>query len=230
MLTNQTQTILKSLLNINNSLIISYPKMIIIDEFKSIPGMIDLSKLEEPFEEFGIFDGAKFLSALEMFTDPSITLKDNIIYTKDQNSDMKYVVSDPSSLEDCTIDEDLIATTVAAPSILEFQINTEMINKIKKASSVFKTMDALFLIKNDNDILLEVGSKNNFHSSDNSYSIKMTPDVSNNEDLKLAIPLENILKLPTVNYNVMVKYNKNNGDYRIVLQNDIYTFMLSLMK
>ncbi len=229
MLSQQTQTILKSLLQINNSFVISYPKFTIIDEFKSLPGIIDISSFETEFEEFGIFDGANFLNALDLMQNPAVTFKNNMITAKDENSVMNFVTSNPSSLEECVTNEKIITTTEAVPSVMEFNFNVDTIAKIKKAAGIFKTMDALFLVK-DSDVYLKIGSKTNFVASDNSYSLKIQTLIDETETISLAIPLENILKLPQVDYKCMVKYNKEKDIYRIVLKNEIYTFILSLMK
>lgn len=232
MLSQQTQTILKSLLQINNSFVVQYPKFTIIDEFKSLPGVINISAFETEFEEFGIFDGANFLSALDLLQNPVITLKGNMIQAKDENSVMNFVTSDPSSLEESCTNEKIITTTEAVESVMEFIFNVDTISKIKKAAGIFKTMDTLFLVKSENDseVYLKIGSKTNFVSSDNSYSLKIQPTINKTSNINLAIPLENILKLPQVDYICMVKYNEEKDMHRIILKNEIYTFLLSLMK
>ena len=66
MINKQTQTVLKSLLPINNSFVVNYPNMTIVDEYKTLMGRVNLSKLDDAIPEFGIFDGARFLSAIDL--------------------------------------------------------------------------------------------------------------------------------------------------------------------
>ncbi len=230
MITKQTQGILKSLLPINKSFVVSYPKMTITDEYRSLPGLIDLSHFEEEFKEFGIYDGGNFLDALGLIEDAEITIKDNIMHIKGPNETSEFCVSDPSVLEDSVANEKVITSTEAIASILEFEFNEGIIKKIKKASGVFKTLDALYLVKENGKVFLKIGSKNNFKSSENSYSVGIEPTLDEAGDLELAIPLENILKLPETDYTMMVKYNTERDAYRIVMKNEVYTFILSLMK
>jgi len=227
MLTKNTQNILKSILPINNSFIVSYPHLVIIDEFKSIIGKIDISKLEDDFDEFGIYDGTNFLNALDLLEDPEISLKDNLVIAKDKDSIVKFITSDPSSLEDSTISEEVITTTLAIDSVLEYDINADTLNRIKKAAGVFKTMDTLFI--NNPDCTMQIGAYESFDRSQNTYSIKVEPEVDKNKEFELPLPLENILKLPAVDYRVKIKYNEERDAYRVVFENEIYTFIISIV-
>ncbi len=227
MLTKNTQNILKSILPISNSFIVSYPHLVIIDEFKSIIGKIDISKLEDDFDEFGIYDGTNFLNALDLLEDPEISLKDNLVIAKDKDSIVKFITSDPSSLEDSTISEEVITTTLAIDSVLEYDINADTLNRIKKAAGVFKTMDTLFI--NNPNCTMQIGAYESFDRSQNTYSIKVKPEVDKNKEFELPLPLENILKLPAVDYRVKIKYNEERDAYRVVFENEIYTFIISIV-
>ena len=228
MLTKQTQQILKSLVSINNSFIVTYPEMTITDEFKSLIGIVNISYFESEFKEFGIFDGTSFLSSLDLLEDPSITFEDNLIKAKDKNTSMNFLTSFPSTLEDCVVNKVLIEKTVAVDSLLEFEFNEEILSKIKKASSVFKIFNTLF-VENVNGVLsLRIGSKDTFNKSENAYSINI--GTNSEKDFSLSVPLENILKLPNTGYTLKVKYNQERDVYRIVMDNEIYTFVLSLME
>jgi hypothetical protein len=226
MINNKTRTILKSLLSINNSMVIKYPTMTVSDTFKSIFCRVDLTKIDENFETFGIYDTSNFLSALDLLKDPEITLEDNKIIAKDQETKMQFVTSDVDSL-DSTFKESIIDRTMEFPSLINFDFTTDMLNKIKKAAGVFKTMDCLYL-NNNTTVDVELGQFETFEISQNTYTIQIPTPVSDKE-FKLAIPLENILKLPSTDYKLEVRYNEEKNAYRIVFKNEIYTFILSLM-
>ncbi len=231
MLNKNTQTVLKSLLPINNSFVVNYPTMTIIDEYKTLMGKVDLSITADQLPEFGIFDGARFLSALDLLEgDSEITLQDNLIVAKDANSEMEFLTSQPSSLEDAVAKEAVITSTEAIASVLECEVTIDTLNKLKKAAGVFKVMNTLFLTKNGPDIAMKIGSKENFNMSKDSYNIKVQPSLDEANNFELPIPLENIMKLPVADYTLKVKHNAERDVYRVILTNDIYTFLFTLMK
>jgi len=228
MINNKTRTILKSLLGLNNSMVISYPTMTLTDSFKSIFCRVNLKDIDEEFETIGIYDAANFLSALELLDDPKIEIKDNIIKATDTESTMEFVTTDVDSLSETVFKESIVDRTMDFPSLIEFKFTTDMLNKIKKAAGVFKTADTMFL-NNSDKVSISLGQFESFETSQNTFSINVDTEPSKKE-FKLAVPLENILKLPNVNYDFEVRYNEEKDAYRIVLKNEIYTFILSLMK
>lgn len=230
MLNKNTQTVLKSLLSINNSFVISYPKMTIVDEYKTMMGMIDMEKLGDSFEEFGIYDAGKFLSALDLMDEANFELKNNLLVATDSTSSMDFLTSMPSSLPDAVAKESVITTTAAIDSVMEYGIDIDTLTKLKKAAGIFKTMDALFLKKESDEVTMKMGSKDAFNASNNSYNIKIAPDMDTANDFELPIPLENILKLPLVDYTVKIKHNAERDMYRVLFTNEIYTFVFTLMK
>ncbi len=229
MLNNNTQEVLKSLLPMNNSFVVDYPSMTIVDEHKTMMGRINTEILDDEFETFGIYDGANFLSALGLLDNAEIELKDNLIVAKDDNTVMNFLTSSPSSLEDSVAKHSVFDTTLAAESVLEFEITVDTINRLKKAAGVFKTMNALSIVKSD-DVYMKMATKDTFAASKNEFNVKITPDLDIAQSFDISIPLENILKLPVVDYTVKVKYNKDKDVYRVIFHNEIYTILFTLMK
>lgn len=229
MINNDTRTLLKSLLQVNNSMIIE-PTMHGCDEFRSILFRANLGELEEDFEEFGIFDTTSFLSALELLEEPTISIKDNLIVANDEYSTMNFVTSDPSTLEDVQINPKVIDSTLAIDTVLSFPFGTELINKIKKSAGVFKTFDTVFLINTPNGTEMKVGAKDSFSKSNNSFAVSMDSDINVNKEFELAIPLDGLLKIPPMDYELHVKYNEAKDAYRVVLDNKLLTFVMSLKK
>lgn len=231
MITNETRTILKSLLSVNNEMIIE-PTMHGADEFKSIMFRANLNRLEDDFEEFGIYDTASFLNALELLDNPEITLEDNgsMIKAKDSNSEMKFVTSPPSSLDSVQINPRVIDSTLKIDTILEFSFDTELINTIKKTAGVFKTFDTAFLINSEEGTFLKLGAKDSFSRSNNSFSVKVDTVINTEKEFELAIPLEGFLKFPAMEYDFKVKHNEEKDAYRVILENELLIFLLSLKR
>lgn len=226
MLNKKTQQVLKSLLGVNNSMIVS-KDMTVVDEFKTLLGKVNLGLLEDDIKEFGLYDAGGFLNAVSLLDDPTIELEKNLLKIKDQNTSIEYVITDLSALEDCVVDPEIIETTQNTSSVLDFELTQEVLDKIKKASSVFKTSDALYIISSGGKTTLKVATKESFVSSRNSFSISI--DASSEKDFELPIPLENIMKIPSVGYTVSLKYNQERDAYRVVLSNEIYTFVFTLL-
>lgn len=229
MINKDTRGILKSLISVNNSMIVE-PVMHGADEFKSILFRANLNELEEGIQEFGIFDMSSFLSSLDLLEDATVELDGNTITATDATSTLKFITSDISALEDIAIKPSIIDSTIQAPSTLEFNFGSELLTRIKKASGVFKTFDTAFLICDEGNVEVKLGSKDSFSRSNNSFAISVEPDMNAGRNFELAIPLESLLKVPGMDYTLQVKYNEAKDAYRIVLNNTILTFIMSLMK
>jgi len=226
MLNKDTLQILQSITGITNSAIISYPQTVIQNYNKDVIGIIDFSQKEdEGWDEFGIFDLSNFLGALSVLDNPTIELKENSIIAKDSDSEIQFVTSYPSALQDFTTTPSKVTTTLQADSVLEVEINTDTINRIRKGANVFKTLKDLFLVKEGNEFFIRTGNKKKFNSKENSYSIKLEPELSRGDDFEIAIPIDNFLSLPLINFNLSIK--EKNGQYRVTLTNNIFKFILS---
>jgi len=227
MLNTEARTILKEMVAINNSMIVA-PTMTGCDEFKGIIFKLNLDQVDPDIKEFGIFDSTSFLQAMDLLDDPTITLNDNVISAKDANTTIDYITSTPSSLDYIDIPTKNIDTTVAAESILEFGFGTDIINKIKKAKSVFKTFDTLFITNNDGKVNISIGNENTFSKNNNSWSTNIAPTLNTNKDFTIAVTLDSVMKLPVLDLVAKVKYNTERDTYRLVLMNDLITFVLNL--
>ncbi len=232
MVNQEVRTIMKSLIPINNSQIVE-KVMLFQDEFKTIVGQANLGEVDSdlPEDGFGIYDTSNFLASLDLLDDPEIVLENGTIIASDESSKLRFITSDPSQL-DIDVNPKVITTTLKVDSAMEFDIGSELLNKIKKASSVFKTFDTLFIIKEGRNVSLKIGSKDSFSKTNNSFSINIIPslDNGNDNDFELALPLESILKIPVMDYTFRIKHNIEKDVYRIVVDNDLLIFILSLMK
>ena len=197
------------------------------DEFKSLLFKANIGAIDDIPDEVGIFDTANFLAAMDLLEDPTITLKDKMITATDGDTTLQFLTSDVSSLDDVQVDVKKIDTTVAVPSTLEFLFTDEIVKKIKKASAVFKTFDTIWLI-NGRTPEIKLGTKNSFSKSNNAFSIKIDTTLNDGKDFNIALPIDSVLKVPSMEYNFQVKFNEARDSYRVVLANDLLTFVLSL--
>lgn len=226
MLNKETLQILQSITGITNSAIITYPITTIQNYNKNVIGTIDFSVNEDGgWEEFGIFDLSNFLGALTVLNDPKIILEDNTIIAKDEDSEIQFVTSYPDALQDFTTNPSKVETTLAVDSVIEVNISTDTINRIRKGANVFKTLKDLFLVKEGDNFYIRTGNKNKFNSKENSYSIKLEPELVKGDDFEIAIPINNFLTLPQIDFKLMIK--EKNGQYRVTLTNKIFKFVLS---
>ncbi len=229
MLTQETRTVLKSLIPVNNSMIIG-PVMHGCDEFKSILFRANLNKLEGDLTEFGIFDASNFLGALDLQESPSITIEDNLLVAKDENSTLKFLTSYISNLDEIQINPKIIDSTQVIESILEFDFGTDLINKIKKAAGIFKTFDTVFITSDGTNIELITGAKDSFSKSNNSFSISLLPTINKGKKFEIALPLDSLLKIPAMDYTLGIKYNEEKDKYRVILENELLVFIVSIKK
>jgi len=230
MLNINTQTLLKSLIPLNNSMVIQN-KMTGSDEFKNISYLANLDLIEDELEEFGIFDVGTFIQALELLEDPEISYDTSTkrIKAKDINTSLEYITSDASSLDYVQVDPNIITSTLNASSVLEADITKETLQKIKKAYGVFKNFDTLNIVGAPLvDAKLAISSLNTFSKNNNAWSMEIPASISPETEFDISIPLESIMKIPQMDYNLQVKYNKDRDAYRVILTNDLITFVLSL--
>jgi len=227
MLTQNTLTLLKSLIPLNNSMVIS-PKMTGADEFKNVTYLANLDLLEENIPVFGIFAMDQFTQAMELLDEPNITYnpKTKRIKAQDNNTDIEYITSDPASLDYAQVDPDVINSTLKADSVLTTEVTKDILQKIKKAYSVFKNFDTLNIIADDDGAKISISNLNTFSKNNNAWSMKI--DGEKTGKFNVALPLESIMKIPQADYTLIVKYNSAKDVYRVVLTNDLITFVMSL--
>jgi hypothetical protein len=229
MLNENSIQVLNSITNITNSAIISYPVTTITNSTRDILGNIDFSKLEdEGWKEFGIMDLSSFLNAIGILETPTIEQNDIFIKAYDPNSTIEFVTSYPSTLEDFTTNPEVIESTSRADSILEVGIDSTLFTKIKKGSSVFKNLRDLFIVKEGDKVYFKTGNKETFTSASNSYTHYLDPLVDKGKDFSLVIPIENFLNLPLMDFTMKIKYNQEKDAYRLLFENDIFKFILTL--
>ena len=227
MINSNTKELLKQLLPINNQMIIQNT-MTGADEFKSLLFKANIGAIDDIPEEVGIFDTANFLAAMDLLEDATVTLKNKMLTATDGDTTLQFLTSDVSSLDDVQVDVKKIDTTVAVPSTLEFMFTDEIVKKVKKASAVFKTFDTLWVINENRTTEIKLGTKNSFSKSNNAFSIKLDTTLNLGKEFSIALPIDSILKVPSMEYTFCVKYNEKRDAYRVTLENELLTFVMSL--
>jgi len=217
--------VLQSITNITNSVIVDYPITTIQNPSRDVIGNINFANVDEEFSSYGIFDLNSFLGALSVLDEPTINLEEGIIKAVDTDSSINFVTSSLASLEDFTTNPQKITSTVAFDSVVEVAIDIDLINRIRKGASVFKSLKDLFIVKEGAKLTLKTGNKESFSRQDNSYTINLNPTVNNGADFNIAIPIDNFLSLPAMDFTLAIK--EKNGQYRVVMQNEIFEFVLS---
>ena len=246
MFSPNTLKILDSITNINNSIVLEYP----ITSFKNQNGdimcNIDFTHLEsEEWTKFGIFDLSSFLNAISILDKPEIHNENGIITATDSNSEIRYLSSDPETLSFTVGNARVVDSTMNADSVAELKIDTKIFQKIRKGATVFKNLKDLiitneeigkggkgelkFITGNYNSGEFGIGAYNsytiNFEQGSNENSLN---GARVNRDFTIAIPIENFLALPPMEYTMAVKYNSERDSYRVTFFNEIFKFVLAI--
>jgi len=227
MLNKDAIQIIKGMSQINNQTVIDYPVSTISNPTRDVLGLVNFENITNDFESFGLYDTVAFLGALDILEDPKIEKNKNIIKAYDENSTIEYVTSDPSILSESTFDPKIVESTLNITPVVSCDIDVNTFNKIKKGVNVFKTLKDLFFVKSDNNFYIKTGNKETFTQSSNSYQLKLDCDIIGN-DFEIAIPAENFLSLPVMDYKLSI--HEKNGNYRISMINSIFKFVMAVKR
>jgi hypothetical protein len=228
MITKETREILKSLTTITDKFILETPKTVFTDEFKQIVCAIDTEVLGEDFEEpIYINDMTTFLSAVDLIDDPQISIKNRVINIKNDISSINYLTSDSKSMP--KTEYKVIESTKKFNSKINFTLNKDLIDTIRKAVSVFKNADTLFITKKGNSLELVVSVNETFDALSNDFSTTIEFE-GESDDFEIKVPVKSVLKIPAVEYNVEVKYNEDKDAYRLYLSNSIIEIVMSTIR
>jgi hypothetical protein len=211
LLSKKTQAILGDLASISTAAIIRYPITGIQDSGKSMVAFIDLSQFgEEEFEDYGIFNLSELLSVLGVIDNAKVTLDDGVITIKNDNSSIKYFTTNIDLLSQTFSANPKIPENIAAaPSAMEFKLESAVLEKLKKTSSLLK-LEHIVVASNDDSIDLTITGQNKVSS--NNFKIKIA-DATNTGVHNIIIDMENIKKLPASNYSVKVAQNAKTKSY-----------------
>jgi hypothetical protein len=163
----------------------------------AMKNIVAKADVEESFDkEVAIYDLNEFLASISLFTSPILEFNDGFVTIKEENSpknSLKYFYSDPSVVTSPN-------KTITMPSKeVEFTLNGENLNKLKRAAGVIQAPD-LVLEKKDADVFLTVKDKKNDTANTFSIDVDTKTEGSN---FKFFYKVEN-LKVMEGNYDVEI--------------------------
>ena len=194
-LSEHTVEVLKNFATINQNLVIKEGST--LTTMSAMKNIVAKADVEESFDkEVAIYDLNEFLASISLFTSPILEFNDGFVTIKEENSpknSLKYFYSDPSVVTSPN-------KTITMPSKeVEFTLNGENLNKLKRAAGVIQAPD-LVLEKKDTDVFLTVKDKKN--DTANTFSIDVDTKTEGN-NFKFFYKVEN-LKVMEGNYDVEI--------------------------
>ena len=194
-LSEHTIEVLKNFATINQNLVIKEGST--LTTMSAMKNIVAKADVEESFDkEVAIYDLNEFLASISLFTSPVLEFNDGFVTIKEENSpknSLKYFYSDPSVVTSPN-------KTITMPSKeVEFTLNGENLNKLKRAAGVIQAPD-LVLEKKDADVFLTVKDKKNDTANTFSIDVDTKTEGSN---FKFFYKVEN-LKVMEGNYDVEI--------------------------
>ena len=194
-LSNHTTSVLKNFATINQNLVIKEGST--LTTMSAMKNIVAKADVEESFDkEVAIYDLNEFLASISLFTSPILEFNEGFVTIKEENSpknSLKYFYSDPSVVTSPN-------KTITMPSKeVEFTLNGENLNKLKRAAGVIQAPD-LVLEKKDADVFLTVKDKKNDTANTFSIDVDTKTEGSN---FKFFYKVEN-LKVMEGNYDVEI--------------------------
>tara|TARA_B100000524_G_scaffold119434_1_gene58630 strand:- start:241 stop:915 length:675 start_codon:yes stop_codon:yes gene_type:complete len=194
-LSEHTIEVLKNFASINQNLVIKEGST--LTTMSAMKNIVAKADVEESFDkEVAIYDLNEFLASISLFTSPILEFNEGFVTIKEENSpknSLKYFYSDPSVVTSPN-------KTITMPSKeVEFTLNGENLNKLKRAAGVIQAPD-LVLEKKDADVFLTVKDKKNDTANTFSIDVDTKTEGSN---FKFFYKVEN-LKVMEGNYDVEI--------------------------
>ena len=212
MLNSKTRKIFKDLGSIGNSAIIRYPLTPIIQLDRALISFIDLEALgEEQFEEFGIYHLSEFLSLVDLYEGGEIKRNGNVIELKNESSSQKYKTSDLDVLEIFDMPSAVLEKIQETTPEVTFTLTSDRLDKVKKVSSLLSLKS--FIIEAQGDELNLVACE---LSENGAYMNEAVHNISGAEvtnDTKVVFDMANILKIPSIDFEVSIIKNQKTGNY-----------------
>ena len=220
MLNARTCALLNQLAGISDTCVLRYPATIINDECKSIIARLDLSDIESKFEPIGLNGKISNLtSIISMFDEPEISRVDNILCIKDSDGkvDTQFVTDSVDLLTNTEFKSEVFDRIVNSLTVAEFTLTKDDIAKLKKAHSVYSDLDDV-IINGDGNITLSLGALAKFSRSENKFTL--TKNAEPAKQFNCAVAFDLLQRIPSVDYNVKVKFSERTNSYALVLSNE----------
>lgn len=217
MLNPNTINVLSAMNSITNSVILNYPTTILNNSAGDVVVRLNMESLDsDPIPEIGIYNLSEFISTFKLFTEYECGITENVINISNGDSALQYLTTNTSVLENFNKKEDLFTKTESVATVSEFTLTNDDVKTIKQAAGVFKDLSDIIIESKDGDIVVKLGSTNNFNAKSNSFSIKKV-GVNSAKEFIVKIPAENFNSLPASDYTFEIKYNEAKDAYRLLL-------------
>lgn len=197
-ITKEIVNVLKNFSMINKSIMV-YPgkKLRTISETKTVFAEYEFSDVEFPIE-FGIYSIVEFLSVLSLFEEPELNFKKDhmIISSPNSKTSVKYVYAS----ERVIITPGKEKTINFPGSDIDFELSSDNLNLIKKASPILKAEELVIEKVDDSDeVVLKLQNGANVNS--NTFDIKIPVTQYSEVMQKCKINANHMLFMPD-NYQV----------------------------
>ena len=191
-LSDSTVNILKNFSNINQSLLFKEGKKLrTISVMKNILAEVEVT--EEFPKDFGIYDLNQFLNGLSLHQSPELDIEnDSYMVIREGKMRSKYFFADPNVIISPP-EKDIVLTSEE----IAFDLNTQQLDKLLKASAVYQLPD-LSVVGENGVVKLVVSDRKNDTSNDLSIIVGETE-----HKFSFNFKVENIKILPG-SYNVSI--------------------------
>ena len=215
-LSDKTISVLKNFSSINQSILFKEGnKLRTISVMKNI--LAEATVSEDFSRDFGIYDLNQFLNGLSLHQDPELDFaQDGYVVIREGRSRSKYFFADPNVI----VTPPEKAITLPSEDV-SFQLSTEQLDKLLKASAVYQLPD-LSAIGENGVVKLVVRDKKNDTSNDYAVVVGETDN-----EFCFNFKVENIKVLPgtyevVVSQKLLSRFTSKNHDltYYIALEPD----------
>jgi|TARA_B100001094_G_scaffold332524_1_gene405016 hypothetical protein len=184
-LSDSTVNILKNFSNINQSLLFKEGKKLrTISVMKNILAEVEVN--EDFPKDFGIYDLNQFLNGLSLHQSPELDIEnDSYMVIREGKMKSKYFFADPNVII-TPPDKDIVLTSEE----IAFNLNTQQLDKLLKASAVYQLPD-LSVVGENGVVKLVVSDRKNDTSNDFSIIVGETENI-----FSFNFKVENIKILP----------------------------------
>ncbi len=216
-LSDKTIDLLENFSSINQSILVKKgTKLRTISVMKNI---LAEAEVDENFEkDFGIYDLPQFLNGVGLMSDPDIDLKHDsyMIIREGKSTKVKFAFADPEVI----ITPPDKAITLPSSDV-SFQLESQQLQKLLKASSVYQLPD-LAAVGDGESITLTVRDKKNDNSNEFALIVGKT-----DKTFEFNFKIENIKLIPgsydvVISKKLLSKFTNSsyNLDYFIALEPD----------
>lgn len=225
MFSKEFTNVLQKLNGYSDKVILKYPQTVLNSDASDVIALVDAQALGcEEFPDSGIYELSKFNNMISLFENAEVSREDNLLKIKKLTESAVFTLCDLDLLSSHNLAPEYITGLDNFPSVAEFEMKSQDLQLIKKASSILNELNALNIKGLNGNTEVSLGLHNRFNSSTNSFEKDYLG--TSTEDFAIKLGIENIQKLPAVDYTVKVKYNAEKDAYRVIFVNPQFTILI----